>query len=71
MGQNVELITRDFGMPDEAKEIVVGLRVNGEPFDLPMGSRLAVETSAGEELQTVTVTLFADTVRYKPEESPT
>ena len=67
MGQNVELITRDMGLDGRPQEMVVGLAINGERFDLPQDSRVAVECEAGGGLQTVTVTLFADTVRYTPE----
>jgi hypothetical protein len=65
-GQRVELIVRKL---DDRTEIVTGARVNGEEIVVPLGSKIRVECEAGENIQTVTIEMFADTVRYVEEGS--
>jgi len=36
---------------------------------VPLGSKIRVESDAGESMTTVTIEMFADTVRYVPEKS--
>ncbi|HMJ74747.1 MAG TPA: hypothetical protein VK507_02185 [Iamia sp.] len=71
MGQNVVLLTKEVGDDERSQEMVVGIEVDGERFDVPMDSRIAVESEAGATTQLVTLTLFADTVRYAPAEVTT
>ena len=66
---NIELVTRTFSQPQGRQiETVVGVRVDGVDMAVPQGSRVAVESEAGDSVQTVTVTVFADSVRYVEED---
>jgi hypothetical protein len=68
-GQHVQLITRPISFDEHLQEIVIGLVIGDQRIELPMDTRVEVGYDAGASIGTVTATLFADTVRYRPEEA--